>query len=433
MKISIVTVFPELYDSFINTSLIKRAKERGVVDFDVRSYSSFCDPKERIDSPTFGHGAGMLIKPEVVERAVEGLEGGHGPAFKIFFSPKGQKLDQRLMEKVAEHLKAKDHVMMFSSRYEGMDARVEEHYADLVISVGDFVLMGGDLPAMMLLEGSLRYIPDVVGKQESVERDSFTGALVEHPEYTAPVVWKGMQVPEIVRSGNHAAIRAWQDEQAAEETVLEHFEWLREHCCNGECRGLAEKFIPHHYAALMHTDVVIGDGMSVGTTSVTSIDIHDIARSARTYGLKNFFIVTPLLDQQRIVTTLLDFWKDGEGVEYNPSRHKAVREVELVSSIDETIAAIEKKEGVKPILVGTSAREVPNVKNITYHDQSVVWCHKLPVLLLFGTGQGLSDQLLQRCDFVLKPVEGITDFNHLSVRSAAGIVFDRWLGLNSRT
>ena len=429
MKISIATVFPELYDTFLTTSLVKRACESDTVGFDVVSYSSVCAPKERIDAPTFGHGAGMLIRPDVIDRVVEQQEKQHGKAFKIFLSPKGRKLDQRCVTELAEKFKASEHVMLFSSRYEGMDARVEKHYADAVVSVGDFVLMGGDLPAMTLLEAVLRHLPGVVGKQESVERESFSGPLVDHPEYTEPVVWKNMEVPEVVRSGNHAAIRAWQDEQAAEETVSEHFKWLRQNCDDVECRDLAEKFIPHHYVALMHSDVMLGDG-TVGATSVTSLDVHDIARSSRTYGIKGFFIVTPLKDQQKIVNQLLGFWKARCGIEYNPHRHDALKNVHLVSSFDEVVGAIEKIEGVKPLVLGTSAREVEAKKIISYHDQQAVWTSKKPVVMLFGTGHGLSEGLIKKCDFILSPVEGFSKFNHLSVRSAAAIILDRWLGLN---
>jgi len=109
--------------------------------------------------------------------------------------------------------------MLIASRYEGLDARVESYYADEVVSVGNFVVMGGDIPAMLLIEGLLRFIPGIVGKEESVQLDSFSGAFVDYPEYTRPIVWKDMTVPEIIRSGNHAAIESWRQEQAAQITV----------------------------------------------------------------------------------------------------------------------------------------------------------------------------------------------------------------------
>lgn len=322
--------------------------------------------------------------------------------------------------------------MLLPARYEGMDDRIEQEYADEIISVGDFVLMGGDIPAMMLLEGLLRFVPGVVGKQASVEHDSFSCAFVDYPEYCAPVEWRGHVVPEVVRSGNHAAMATWRRDEAAKRTVLRHFDWLRTSAPTQQERTLASKYIPSHYAALMHTDVLIGSEGIEGTTSVTSIDIHDIARSAKTYGIKKFFVVTPLIDQQKIVSTLLDFWQKGVGVTYNYSRHRAVKQVILQESLDEVIKAIEHKEGKKPLLIATSAKTSIHQQVITYHDQTKVWAQDRPVLFLFGTGQGLAQRVLERCNYLLVPVIGLSDFNHLSVRSAVAIILDRWLGLNQK-
>ncbi len=429
MNISILSVFPELYDQFLKTSLIARAQEKEHIAINCDSFFSFVAPKERIDAPTYGPGPGMLSRPDVVQKAIEAKQEHHGPAFKIFFSPQGKKVDQRVLAKLADIFLQKKHLMIVAGRYEGMDARVEEHYADMILSVGDFVLMGGDVPAMMILEGMLRLIPDIVGKKESIERESFVGPFVDYPEYTEPLVWQGMEVPEIVRSGNHAAIEQWRSEKAAEKTVMEHFDWLRSSQMSSEEKTLAQQHIPPHYAALLHTDVLLPDER-VGTTSVTSIDIHDGARSAKTYGLKNYFIVTPLEDQWKIVGTLLDFWQKGVGKEYNISRYQAVKSVQLANSLQEVVATIQRREGQKPLIIGTSARLVAHKQVISYYDQSLVWHHKRPVLLLFGTGRGLSEQILSQCDYLLMPIEGFPEYNHLSVRSAMSIVFDRWLGIN---
>lgn len=433
MNISIISAFPELYRSFLETSLIGRAQEKKIITISLDSFFSFVQPKERIDAPTFGPTAGMIIRPEVVERALDKVEKEKGKAFRIFFSPHGKKLDQQLLKELSQKVIEQGHLALISARYEGMDTRVEEEYADEIISVGDFVVMGGDIPAMLLLEGLLRLIPGVIGRTESVEQDSFSGAFVDYPEYTAPVEWKGHLVPEIVRSGHHAAIEQWRKERAAERTVLHHFQWLRSyHSLDKADKQLARHHMPPHYAVLMHAQVLIGPEKKEGTTSVTSIDIHDSARSAKTYDIKNFFIVTPLVDQQKIVQTLLDFWCQGAGIEYNRSRHEAVKQVQLHGSLDEVIRQIEQQEGVKPILIATSAQVSRDNQMLTYHDQEKVWIQKRPVLFIFGTGQGLSPQLLDRCDYLLLPLVGFTDFNHLSVRSAVAIIFDRWLGINPR-
>ncbi len=461
MNISILTVFPDLFQPFLNTSLIKRAREKGTVNIQTVSFFSYAKPTERIDAPTFGHGAGMLIKPTIVEQAVNDLEGKYGRAFKVFFSPQGKKLTQPFLQGIYEQIvqqaaytnqgerniqdeqreinSSKPHLMLICGRYEGMDARVEEEYANLIISIGDYVIMGGDLPAMVFLEGLLRFVPGVVGRQESVIQDSFTGPFLDHPEYTEPVVWHGKEVPAIVRSGNHSAIQKWQLETAAKKTVREHFDWFRASPMSKQEMDLGASFIPRHYAALMHTDVLVKQELMLepgqqaqaviveGTTSITSLDIHDIARSARTYGLAGYFLVTNLIDQERIAKRLLDFWQAEVGIDYNPERHEALKFVQLTKSFDDCVAAIEEKEGSRPIVIATSARPVSGVASITFEDQAKVWSSGRPVLLVFGTGRGLCPALLQRCDYILPPIKGFTDYNHLSVRSAAAVIFDRWL------
>lgn len=433
MNVSIVTLFPELYKPFLETSLLKKAHNQKLVQFSVRSLFEFCKPKQRVDSPTFGHGAGMLLRPEIVEQAIQAQQTDWGPAYKIFFSPQGKLLDQELLRVLVKQIyERNNHVLLLPARYEGMDARVEEHYADCVISLGDFVLMGGDLPAMVLLEGLLRLVPGVVGKQESVEHESFSGPFLDYPEYTEPVVWHDKIVPEVIRSGNHEKIHKWRQAQAITKTVYTNFEWLRSHVRTEQEIKQAEAYIPAHYAVLMHTQVLLPDGQE-GTSSVTSLDIHDIARSAATYAIKNYFIVTPLQDQQRIVLKLLEFWRTGSGVSYNPHRHRALERVILVSSLNEALEYIAQKEHMQPLVVATGAQKKygKDKRYITYHDQACVWTLQRPVVFLFGTARGLGPTVLEHCDFILEPVRGFSDFNHLSVRSAAALVFDRWLGVNS--
>jgi len=430
INISILTVFDQLYDPFVHTSLVGRAQEKEIVHIDVQSFFAYVQPKERIDAPTFGPGAGMLIRPDVVQKAIEDKQERYGKAFKIFFSPRGEKIDQRVFETIAARMQETGHLMIIPARYEGMDDRVEREYADMVLSAGDFVIMGGDVPAMLLIEGVLRLIPQVVGKQESIARESFNGPFVDFPSYTEPLEWKGQRVPDVLRSGNHAAIEKWRSEHAVQKTVREHFLWLRSQNLTDHDKKQAEARIPSHYVALMHSGVLISEERKPGFTSVTSIDIHDIARSSKTYGIKEFFIVTPLLDQQRIVQKMLDFWKKGIGFEYNRCRYDAIQLVQLMSSLEELIKKIEEKEGKKPLIVTTSAQVGDAQQVVSYYDQKKAWEHDRPVLILFGTGQGLAPEVIEQSDYLLLPVNGFSDFNHLSVRSAVAIVLDRWLGNN---
>src|SRR3990167_28172 len=430
MNISLVTLFPQLYKPFLDASLIGRARQSGSITTDLINLLDLTEPKKRIDSPTVGPGTGMLIKPEIMQKAIDIQQEKYGRAFRIFFSPQGKKIDKKLLKELAPIIQQQEHLMLIASRYEGIDARIEEEYADIVLSLGDFVLMGGDIPAMAFLEGILRLIPGIVGKLESVEKDSFTGPWVDYPEYTLPVEWQGHKIPEIVQSGNHAAIEQWRLDQAAQKTVIGHFQWLRSWALKDKQKELAARYIPSHYMVLMHDQMRLKDGR-IGTTSVTTMDIHDIARSCRTYGIKNFFISTPFIDQRTIVQTLLDFWQSDEGIRYNSHRHQAIRNVCLTESFEETVKYIEKKEGKKPIVIATSAQyhELPV---LSYSDQQKVWEQSRPVLILLGTAHGISNTVLEQCNYMLAPIEGFTDFNHLAVRSAAGIILDRWLGINPR-
>lgn len=434
MHISILSVFPELYKQFLETSLVKRAQDSGLVTIETHSFFSQASPKERIDAPTFGVGEGLLLKPEIVEKAYNSItESGSKKFYRVFFSPQGKKLNQHLLKDIYKKSASCDGLFLVASRYEGMDTRVEDVYADIHLSIGDFVLMGGDLPAMMLTESIMRLIPGVVGKEGSVEQDSFSGPFVDYPEYTAPVVWQGIKVPDIVRSGNHKELAKWRKEAAVKKTVQEHFTWLRKHSISDEEKAQCRQYMPAHYIALCHSDVRIGPDKLPGTTSVTSMDIHDIARSSKTYGIEGFFIVTPLQDQQKIVRKFLSFWQSGEGGEYNRGRQESVALAEAATSIDEVIAAIEEKEGVAPIVIGTTAREFElNLPRIHFDDQSLLWQEKRPILFLFGTGKGFTDERLRRCDFLLAPITGLTTFNHLSVRSAIAIILDRWLGMDQK-
>ncbi len=445
MNISIITVFPELYQQFISTSLISRAIENGTISCNFVKFSDLVDPKVRIDEPTCGPGAGMIIKPELIEQAIKQCEDKWGKGYKVFFSPQGKKLNQNRLKLIAEKLdlaskqedasKSDDkqgHLILVCTRYEGIDERVEKQCADLVLSIGDYVLMGGDLPAQVFLEGLLRLSPGIVGKAASVEKESFSGPFLDHPEFGLPAEWNGMEIPEVVLSGNHGKSEEWRAEQSAHKTVRNRFDWFRSNNPSDEDISVAKKHIPNHYVALMHTQIMIKGGR-IGESSIASLDIHDIARSSRTYGLENYFIVSPLKDQQEIMRTFLKFWHSDAGKEYNKSRYDAVERIVPAINFEDVVQKITEKEGVKPLVIATSAKKNSHSKIIDYSSQSIVWKHNRPVLLLLGTAQGLAQEIIDQTDYLLVPIEGMTNYNHLSVRAAAAIIFDRWLGLQPKT
>lgn len=437
MNIRIITLFPALYKDFLETSLIRRACEKKLSSIETIPLFAYAKAGERIDAPIAGHGAGMLIKPAIVERAmndagVNVADQRENRPFVIFFSPHGTKLTQKKLNELHDKIvQRQSQVVLFASRYEGVDARSEEVYADEILSIGDYVLMGGDLPAMVLMESLLRLVPGVVGDPDSVTSDSFENLYVDHPHYADPDVWQDLQIPPVLKSGNHKKIAEWRKTQSQERTVQNHFQWLKTQQIPSSEKPSIKALIPHHYCALIHNEIMLPSGLS-GHSSVTSIDIHDLARSSATYGIENYFVVTDLPAQQKLVKHFLSFWQEegGEGADYNAVRHSAIKRVILQPTLDDVIEEITRKEGIAPLIIATSSRTSTSGEKITYYDQEKIWALKRPVLLLFGTAHGLSPAVMNRCDFRLLPIEGFTDFKFLSVRSAAAIILDRWLGIN---
>ncbi|MGE5371033.1 MAG: RNA methyltransferase [Solirubrobacterales bacterium] len=180
------------------------------------------------------------------------------------------------------------------------------------------------------------------------------------------------------------------------------------------------------YLALLHGPVY-NKRMEVITTSVTNLDIHDISRASRTYGIETFFLVHPLEAQRNLVAQMSAYWRQGFGSEYNPDRKDALGVLAITASFEEAVARITEKEGLAPIVVATDARPYPN--QISYRELRKRFDEDgKPVLLLFGTGWGLTAEFMQSCDLILDPVNGPTPYNHLSVRSAVSIILDRLLG-----
>ncbi|MGZ8566161.1 MAG: tRNA (guanosine(37)-N1)-methyltransferase TrmD [Actinomycetota bacterium] len=214
MRIDIFTLFPAIFESPIRESLLGRAVTAGVLDVrlhDIRDQAS--DPHRQVDDEPFGGGPGMVMKAEPVFSAVESLGPDRGRT--IVLSPAGRRFDQAL----ARELASEPWLVLICGRYEGIDERVVEGLPAEEISVGDYVLSGGELPALVLLEAVTRLVPGVIGREESHERDSFgEEGILDHPHYTRPREFRGMPVPDVLLSGNHAEIERWRRAVALEKT-----------------------------------------------------------------------------------------------------------------------------------------------------------------------------------------------------------------------
>jgi tRNA (guanine37-N1)-methyltransferase len=216
LRIDILTALPELVEAPLRHSILKRAQEADVVTLEVHDLRAFATDKHcQIDDYPFGGGAGMVLKPEPLFRAVEAIEDQEGEADDvIFLTPDGERLDQPM----ANRLSTRQHLIVIAGRYKGIDQRVRDALVTRELSIGDVVLTGGELPALLLVDAVVRLVPGALGDSSSALTDSFQDGLLGAPVYTRPADFRGRTVPEVLRSGDHQRIAEWRDEKRIEKT-----------------------------------------------------------------------------------------------------------------------------------------------------------------------------------------------------------------------
>ena len=211
MKINILTIFPEMFGSVLNTSILGRAVENGLLEItltDIRPFSA-CKHKNTDDYP-FGGGAGMIMTAQPILDAMEHVSAQYTHPRRIYLGPRGRTLTSSLARSLAEE----EELILLCGHYEGVDQRVLDSCIDEEISIGDYILTGGELAAMVLIDAVSRFVPGVLGSAESPEEESFSDGLLEYPQYTRPRDFRGMRVPEVLLNGNHADIRAWRRKES---------------------------------------------------------------------------------------------------------------------------------------------------------------------------------------------------------------------------
>ncbi len=215
MNIQVLSLFPDMFDGVFNASIMKKAQDKGAVTFDVTDFRSFSNNKHnQVDDYPYGGGAGMVLKPEPLFNAVEALQAQGKKPRIILMCPQGERYSQ----KKAEELSLEEDLIFLCGHYEGYDERIREHLVTDEISIGDFVLTGGELAAMTIIDSIVRLLPGVLGQEASHINDSFSTGLLEHPHYTRPADFRGMKVPDVLMSGNHAKIAEWREEQSLKRT-----------------------------------------------------------------------------------------------------------------------------------------------------------------------------------------------------------------------
>lgn len=417
MHVTILTAFPEFFADFLSTSMIGRAVKNGTIRVDVVDLRSFGTGGYRqVDDYSFGGGGGMVLLPEVMEKALVSLEREGGPGYVVYPSPQGDPLSQEIVETLA----AQRHVLILCGHYEGLDERFTARRVDREISLGDFVLTGGEIPAMAIIDAMARLVPGVIGKESAVVEDSFYRGMLDHPHFTRPAEWEGEKVPEVLLGGNAALIEEWRRSSAAERTLSRRSDLI----ARANIRPYLTRGV---YAALVHYPVLDRRGEK-STAAVTGLDLSDIARSCRTYGIDRFLVATPLQSQRQLVKTVARHWTEGGGGEANPARKEAFSRLRTAASLSRAIEWIAKREKEPPLIIGTSAKKREGAFHWLEAKRKILR-EKKPVLFVFGTGSGLHEEALEQCSVILQPLSGgAEDYNHLSVRTAAGVVFDRFFG-----
>ena len=224
MKFDIFTLIPDVFIPYLNSSILAKAAQRQLIEVNLHDIRSFTTDKHHItDDMPYGGGGGMVMKPEPVFTAVESVLGTPPPCPVILLTPQGTVLDQKMAYRLAEY----EQLAMICGRYEGVDERIREHLVTEEISIGDYVLTGGELPAMILIDVISRLIPGVLGDPDGALDDSHASGLIEYPHYTRPPDFRGWQVPEVLISGHHAEINRWRREQSLLRTLQRRPDMLR--------------------------------------------------------------------------------------------------------------------------------------------------------------------------------------------------------------
>ena len=218
MRVDVLTIFPEVVRCGADYSILKRAQEKGTISVFVHNIRDFAEDKHRTtDEPPYGGGAGMVMKPEPIFRAAEHVKAEYWTEQTrvILLSPQGELFDQRKAEELSEC----PHMVLICGHYEGVDERVREHLVTDELSIGDYVLTGGEIPALVVLDSVVRLIPGVLGGEQSALEESFAEGLLEYPQYTRPPEFQGWEIPEILLSGHHAEIAKWRRTQSLRRTL----------------------------------------------------------------------------------------------------------------------------------------------------------------------------------------------------------------------
>lgn len=428
MEFDIITIFPEFFSAAFSTGVINRAVEKKLVKINLHNLRDYSENKhKKVDDTPYGGGSGMVMNPGPFAKAIKKIKNSSKKSVVILTSASGVPFTDKKAREISEY----EQVIILCGRYEGVDERVNSRYVDMEISIGDFINSGGEYAASAIVDASSRYVDGVLGNSESLDYESYSEGLLEYPQYTKPEIFCGMKVPETLLSGNHRKIDEWRKAESIKKTYRNRPDLLDHARLNLEetefLKNYQEENIPNFrvYIALIHYPVY-NKQLQIICSACKSIDVHDISRDATTYGVKKFYIVNPVEEQQKLVRRLISHWTDGMGVKFNETKMEAFSKVYLKNTVEDAIEEIKEVEGTGPEIVVTDARMSQTM--IGFNDlRTKIFNNNKPFLILFGTGWGLGKEVLDKAHHTLKPISGFSNYNHLSVRSASAIVLDRLL------
>jgi tRNA (guanine37-N1)-methyltransferase len=239
IRFDILSLFPEMFESPLNSSILKRARHKGLLDIHLHNIRDYAEDRHRVtDDAPYGGGGGMVMKVEPIDRALTAIVGGKDGVSIVLLTPQGELFNQKIAEDLSTHFQ----IVLVCGHYEGVDERVRTCLVTREISVGDFILTGGELSAMVVVDAVARLVPGVLGNEESAMADSFSEGLLEYPHYTRPADYRGWQVPEVLLSGNHREIQAWRRRESLRRTCLKRPDLLAKALLSEEDRAILKEF-----------------------------------------------------------------------------------------------------------------------------------------------------------------------------------------------
>ena len=238
IKFDVLSIFPEMFESPLNFSLLKKAQEKGLLNICLHDIRNWAEDKHKMtDDAPYGGGCGMVMKIEPVEKALAAIRSPEDDSLVVLMTPQGKNFNQIIAAELAE----KKQIVIICGRYEGVDERIREHLVDREISIGDYILTGGELAALVLIDAVSRLIPDVLGNPQSTLSESFSYNRLEYPQYTRPAEYKGWPVPEVLLSGNHAQIELWRKRESLKRTYQRRPDMLKKINLSAEDKNILEK------------------------------------------------------------------------------------------------------------------------------------------------------------------------------------------------